>query len=188
MREVFRFVEPRAENLHVFGHEIRQLLVLACNEVEAQCKAVLRANGYAPRAANGGLRRLTMRDYFRVSQPLRLDEWRVTLAVYPLPPISPFAEWVGNFVQLPWYGAYNAVKHDREIAFHEATLANLIDAMSAVCVLVVAQFGHFGRVTIAGRDPTEDFDYTAPPFALDEHYLPPHLEPGAVFTPINYPF
>ncbi len=77
MEDVFRYVEPRQENLKAFGHEIRQFLVLACTEVEAQCKAVLRANGYAK---NGNL---NMLDYFKLAKAMRLHQWQVTLARYP---------------------------------------------------------------------------------------------------------
>ena len=73
MKNVFRHVEPSRKNWKTFGHEIRQLLVLACIEVEAQCKAVLRANGYTK--ATGGY--WNMKDYFKLARPMRLSGWEV---------------------------------------------------------------------------------------------------------------
>ena len=43
----------------------------------------------------------------------------------------------------PWYDDYNAVKHDREMKFTEVKLADAIEAIAAVIVLLAAQFGSF---------------------------------------------
>jgi hypothetical protein len=33
--DVFRFMEPASSNLVAFGHKLRELLILACTEIEA---------------------------------------------------------------------------------------------------------------------------------------------------------
>jgi hypothetical protein len=42
---------------------------------------------------------------------------------------------------LPWYQAYNNVKHDREAHFKEATLVNALRSVAACAVMLAAQFG-----------------------------------------------
>ena len=183
MKEVFRHVEPAPKNWKAFGHEIRQLLVLACIEVEAQCKAVLRANGY--KKVGGG--HWNMHDYFKLARPMRLAGWSVQPFRYPaLGWFKPFRAWSGSaFKPLPWYSAYNAVKHDREIEFERATLGNMFEAMCAVYLIVYAQFGQFGIKGYNYRE-LDEFSLRAPEFALNEHYVPPHAEQGVVWHAKHY--
>ncbi len=91
------------------------------------------------------------------------------------------------FAPLRWYNAYNAVKHDRETEFAKATLGNLIEAMGAVFVLVMAQFGQFGFQSLNHSDRTA-FGYKWIEFGLKEQYLPPHVQPGAKWHPVPYRF
>lgn len=57
--------------------------------------------------------------------------------------LEPFSQW--NKVQptqsLPWYDAYNKVKHDREGNFRLAQLSHALHAVAGVFVLTIAQFG-----------------------------------------------
>lgn len=73
LRALFRSIEPSQSNDGVFGHEVRNLLLLACMEVEASLTAVLRANCYA-RPGNW-----TMADYSKLRDALRLHEYQVRL-------------------------------------------------------------------------------------------------------------
>lgn len=199
MKQVFRYVEPTKANWSAFGHEIRQLLILACTEVETQCKAVLRANHYVqqppkpkphapPIAKPRPPRDLAMGDYFRLAGPMRLAAWQGTPRRYPeLGWIRPFRKWGGSvFSPLPWYSAYNATKHDREIAFSEGTLGNVIEALVAVYVLVVAQYGQFGYRTFRGSEETE-FGCRAPAYPMQDHYVPPHVAPGSAWRAEDCP-
>jgi hypothetical protein len=34
MRNLFRYIEPQTENSSAYGHKIRELLIIACTEVE----------------------------------------------------------------------------------------------------------------------------------------------------------
>jgi hypothetical protein len=82
MRAAFRYVEPHPRNMGAFGHELRQLLILACTELEGAWKGIL-----------GGAGSNTA-DYVRLVKPLRLDEWELALPLHPkLPPFRPFAGW-----------------------------------------------------------------------------------------------
>ena len=140
-------VQPATENLNVYGHDIRNLLVLASTEVEAQWKAILRANGVEQA-------RLDRRDYKGLLDALRLDEYEIGFPFYPwLEPMRPFAEWRDG--TLRWYTAYNNVKHGREEFFPQATLENAAMAMLACVVMFVAQFGNVQN----SRIKSELFDF-----------------------------
>jgi hypothetical protein len=45
LEQICRVVQPEKRNLDAYGHEIRNVLILACTEVEALWKGVLSANG-----------------------------------------------------------------------------------------------------------------------------------------------
>ena len=77
------------------------------------------------------------------------------------------------------------MKHDREIEFERATMGNMVEAMCAVYIIVYAQFGQFGLRGFNYRE-LDEFSLRAPEFALDEHYVPPHVEDGAAWHPKHY--
>jgi hypothetical protein len=178
----FRYLEPHPKNKDAFGHELRQLLILACTEVESSCKAVLKANNYSTPG------NWATRDYVKLMGPLRLREWDAYLQFHPeYPTIAPFATWndASPTQSLPWYDAYNAVKHDREDNFQRATLEHVISAMSAAYVLVVAQFGLFqSPFATLGHA----FEVRQPIWNSGEFYAPPWLEEGATWTPVHHAF
>ena len=137
LEDVFKLIEPVATHQDVFGHELRHLLILAATEVESAWKAVLRANHYPGD-------RWTTRDYVRLQTAMKLDAYAVKLAGFPsFGEVVPFAGWsaANPTESLPWYSAYNANKHNREVYLKRATLGAAIDACAAVHIMAVAQFG-----------------------------------------------
>ena len=184
--DVLRFVEPDPNNLLAFGHELRMLLILACTEVESSWTGVLKANRYPAG-------KWTTNDYVKLLKPMKLDEWSVELApALPLGALKPFAGWSGTAATqtLPWYDAYNKVKHFREDNLPLATLRHTIDAVAAVYVMFVVQFGtwegfgagdisllifqgHNPREIAAGGDLFRLRD--EPTFAPGEIYAPPRV-------------
>lgn len=139
LSSIFRVAHPAQGNLSAYGGAIRDLIILACTEVEAQWKGVLKANNVT---APGD--RFTTAHYVRLLPVMRLDEFKVELIRYPgLPAIGPFKDWdVARPTQsLVWYDVYNRVKHDREVNFKDATLEHAIQAVAACVVMLAAQFG-----------------------------------------------
>ena len=138
LEEIFRSIEPDQANMHVFGPLIRNTLLLAAMEFENECKGVLEANGYTPASA-----RWSTADFIKVLGPLRLEEFDVKLAFYPvIASRKPFQGWNPHAPtrSLPWYDAYNAVKHDRERQFHRATIEFAIDAVTACAIMLAAEY------------------------------------------------
>jgi hypothetical protein len=83
--KIFRFVEPTPDNLLTYGHEIRDLLLLACMEVESSLAAVLKAHGYTAT-------RFSINDYIKLKDLMWLNHYTVKLLSYPDHSIfSPFA-------------------------------------------------------------------------------------------------
>lgn len=135
LERIFRTVHPVPSNFGVFGHDIRNLLILAATEVEAHCKGVLVANGARGKSTE---------DYVKLLPAMKLDDYDIEMPHYPwIGPFRPFRGWIANpsTKSLKWYDAYNAVKHDRETAFERATLENALQAVCAVAIMLVAQFG-----------------------------------------------
>lgn len=133
-------VHPVSANMAAFGSSIRNLLILACTECEAQWRGVLAANGWVPEWPS-------TKDYVKLSPAMRLSEYAVKLQHFPwLAPVSPFASWDAGkpTKSIAWYDDYNAAKHDREAAFAQATLGSAIEAVAAVWIMVAAQFGIHG--------------------------------------------
>ena len=135
-KDICQTVHPEAGNLNAFGHDIRNLLILACTEVEAQWKNILTSNSYSRSE------RMNIRDdYAKLLAAMKLNEYQVELTWYPwIGTVSPFEAWATNG-SLPWYRDYNKVKHDRITNFGRATLSNAMDAVAGCFVMLCAQYG-----------------------------------------------
>ena len=135
LQELFDYVEPADKNLVCYSYRIHALLLRACVEVEANCKAILKENGYS-RAGDWN-----MDDYKKIEKThllsayeVKVPNWSGTRATQ-----SPFSVWASGG-SLSWYQAYNTTKHDRHSQFEEATFEHLIDASCGLVVLLSAQF------------------------------------------------
>lgn len=118
MNTLFAAVEPSPSQRGTFGFLQREIIVLACTEVESAWRSVLSAH---TTPIDPGSKRWSTKDYVRLLKPMRLDEWTVSLSVHrDFGPLSPFKGWDDDkpTQSLPWYDAYNAVKHGREDSLH----------------------------------------------------------------------
>lgn len=136
LEDLFEFVTPSTETQNAYGHKIRELLLLACMEVESSWKAVLRANGLVKDWYN-------TEDYVKLRPAMFLDAYSLRLTSYNYPQIEPFKGWETARAtrSLAWYHAYNQTKHDREKNLNLATLAHAVTAVGAAVVMMYAQFG-----------------------------------------------
>lgn len=130
---LFEYIEPHSNNVNVFSHRIYELLLRTCTEVESCCKGILKANGVTAK---------NMSDYIKIEQSSRLSAYSVHyLSWFPKKYESqPFASWASGG-PLPWYQAYNGVKHNRWQSFQLASLDNLLNAISGLLCLIHAQIG-----------------------------------------------
>ncbi len=137
--EILLFIEPSIEGLKAHGHKIRELLILACTEIENQWRALLNRAGYLPQ--NG--REFTTQDYVKILPVTYIDEYQVGLKHYnAFVPSKPFYGWdiTKPTKSLIWYDCYNQTKHDRDRYFSSATLLRAIDAVAANIILYCTRF------------------------------------------------
>jgi hypothetical protein len=182
LHRICQAVHPYEENMNAYGHDIRNLLILACTEVESHCRAVLAANGFQRE-------RYSTNDYVKLVPAMKLPEYAVTFPSYPwITNLQPFSLW-GSTGQptreLPWYDAYNKAKHDRETSFAAATLRSAFEAVAANAVMICAQFGFFGGFR---RRFVSELEFSClPAWSPQDLYIRP-MPTGMEWAPTNYPF
>ena len=140
--ELLLYIEPDVNGLDSYGHKTRELLILACTEVENQWTALLKKAAASP--TNG--RTFTTQDYVKLLNAAHLDEYVIKLRNYEhLIGFQPFDNWNATkpTQSLTWYYAYNKTKHDRDSSFKESTMKNVIQAVTANVVMFCSRFGPF---------------------------------------------
>ena len=170
-------VQPSEKTLHAYGHEIRNLLILAATEAEMHWRGILVANG-------SQIQRLNSNEYVKLVGPLKLPDYAITFYDFPdLQPIQPFAGWskADPTESLGWYDAYHGVKHNREGEFERGTLGHAFEAVSGCVALLVAQFG----LTALNAELSSMVALKLPSWPIEEMYLPNVL--SAAPTPVNHP-
>lgn len=178
LERIFRTVHPTTENFKAYGHDIRNVLILAATEVESHWKAIMKANGRDARDTN---------EYVKLLPAMRLDEFEINLPFYPwLAPIRPFGGWNSSAPtqSLTWYDSYNSVKHNREERFGEGNLQRAIEAVCGCAVIIFAQFGSKGSRAL--KETTSFFELNDVPKWHPSEVYPSAGDSNAVATP--YPF
>ena len=173
LRELFTHIEPDHTNDGVYGIQGRELLILACTEVESAWKSVMKSNGYS--AVDD---RWKTQDYFTLNRQMRLNEWCVKLSAHPqYGVIRPFENWAATSPtqSIRWYDVYNAVKHDRESSLPKATFRWVIESTAALFVMIVAQFGEEHVDRLSAVQPDEFVTDSTPQWDLSELYIPPYV-------------
>jgi len=150
--ELLLYIEPDTNGLNAYSHRTRELLILACTEVENSWKHYMHIAGAEPFNKNY----FTTKDYVKLLFPLYLAEFEVVMKPYSLvAPLIPFMGWDAEnpTKSLNWYDAYNETKHDRTKHFGKATLQHCLSAVAANLVLYCVRFGPFslleGRGTLS---------------------------------------
>ncbi|MBN9990748.1 hypothetical protein JND45_15550, partial [Listeria monocytogenes] len=69
LRAICRVVQPAASTLSVYGHEIRNLLILAATEVEMHWRGIL--------TANGSTAKFNTNEFVKLAAPLGLRDYAV---------------------------------------------------------------------------------------------------------------
>jgi hypothetical protein len=146
--EILLYIEPSASGLSAYGHKTRELLILACTEVENLWTQYMRLANVQPNC-----RSFTTRDYVKLLVPLHLSEYEVSFKLFNgIAPIRPFLSWsAANPTQsLRWYDSYNKTKHDRSFHFSEATLENCLWALSSTIVMFCVRYSPYPLIEGSG--------------------------------------
>jgi hypothetical protein len=186
LSDLFKYIEPDASNDAVYGHRIRELLILACTEVESSLRSILNANTPSNKIKS----RLNTSDYIRLLPVLKLADYALTLKGYPgYGFLKPFKNWSNQqpTQSIAWYDSYNSVKHDREGDFKKAAFVYLVEAMAAVHVLLLAQWGPDVFMESSLNNSSPFHAVHQPVFDADEQYICPNLNgSSAVISQVNY--
>lgn len=137
--DIFSFVEPSTDNYPTYSLRLRELLILACTEIEANFIGVLKANSVRPTRKNW-----STVDYVKLVEVLKLKSWSVVLKFRSdVGSTHPYESWSNDMPTktLPWFEAYNAVKHDAIHSLPQASFKHVYEAMSALYILHLAQWG-----------------------------------------------
>lgn len=185
LQRICQTVHPSTQTFETFGHDIRNLLILACTDVEAHWRGVLTANGLKKN-------HYSTNDYVKLKSAMKLDEYSVNFPGYPwLTAIRPFRDWGNSGMPskgLKWYSAYNAVKHNRETEFEKATLLHAFEAVGACFIMLQAQFSSHTQV----RNYSEIASFLrlgeVPSWAPEDLYVGSHDKLKDTWTPFNFNF
>lgn len=131
LQELLLFVEPSKEGLKAYSHKARELLFLACSDLECSLKKY-----------NFG-KNDSMKDYVKLTEYIDLTRYKLSLVGYTNPyKCCPFENWSSKepSKSISWYDAYNKLKHNRDKNFHLATLENCINAIAANIILFAVRF------------------------------------------------
>lgn len=141
MNDLFLYVEPGKAGLDAYGPKTRELLILACTDVEDAWSRYLTKAG-RPRNRRG----YSTNDYVCLFEPLHLGEYQIELVPYAdTPKVAPFKDWnaASPTQSLIWYDAYNRAKHDRTGHLSSATIARCIEAVAANVALFCVRFSPY---------------------------------------------
>jgi hypothetical protein len=186
LNQLFETISFDESNFKTFGFEIRNLLLLACMEVESAWNGIFIANGYISK--NGFY---TTNDYVKLCDPLYLKEYDVSFHLYPnIKPLKPFCNWeISNPTKsLPWYNDYNKTKHDRESNINLATFEATINSISAVLIMMYAQYGPIRNIW--DQNDFLTIKLKVPEYKLEDYYIP-KVDPNTcihIWEKMNYKF
>lgn len=154
LERLLEYIEPVHGNQATYSHRTFELLLRSCTEFEALCKALLLHAGYSARPPDA----LTVLDFRTLEPSLRLSTVEV-FALYWRPDLlllCPFEGWATAQPPLPWYSAYNAVKHNRDTAFPLASVRTVTEALGGLfAVLATTNARH-----VEGWTQIDDERYT----------------------------
>lgn len=143
LHEILMYIEPDNNCMKVYGHKIRELLILACTECENSWASYIRHSGI-------NRDRLTTNDYVKLKDKLFLSEYKMRFISHPtLLNLSPFVNWNDQnpTTSLVWYNGYNNTKHNKDSFFDEATLDNCLNAIAANIIMFCVRYSPYELIT-----------------------------------------
>lgn len=138
------YIDPCDANRSCFSHRTFELLLRACTELENLWKSYL-----LDKQHGGNENDWNVVDYAKIESQyaIALSSVEVAFVHWSNGPglsyFRPYDGWANpsQSPRLPWYKAYNAVKHAREKNFAEASFENVIFAVGALHVALDCIFG-----------------------------------------------
>lgn len=156
LKKIFEFIEPSETNKNTYSVQISSLLLDVCTTIEANFRGILDKNKYAK-----NISKCNMCDYFLIEESHHLSNYEIKIPFWKSDNCTkrndweeggkirrPFRKWGSKtYRKLDWYNAYNQVKHNMVENFKMATLDNLVEAFSALHIIMCAQFYDISIIT-----------------------------------------
>jgi len=124
-----RWVEFSEQNEDVYSVEIARLLMTACSEIDVIAKLLCKAIGRSADNIN------KYQDIITEVIP-KFHESKVSMPKFGKN-FCPWSNWSLPHCSPDWWQGYNKVKHERIRHFQKANLKNTLNAMAALCLLLV---------------------------------------------------
>lgn len=139
LQTLFEYVEPADQNLDAYSFRTYELLLRICTEIEANFKAILRANTY------NFTGRLDVTHYAKINKSHFLSDYEIKMPYWSGSRATrrPFEAWGAGTHTLAWYKAYNDIKHDRVENLKAARLDYVVDAFCGLAAVLAAQFYYY---------------------------------------------
>ena len=165
--DVFKVIAPTPNNFNCYGHAIRNVIFLACTEIDSMMKNALVKNGYCKEDEH-----CSIIDYRILNEALRLSEYELKLSDFDgMGKIRPFEEWINKDCKISWYSDYNDIKHRRYECYEEANLKNAIYAVLGFAAVMVSQYGKDNNMWNRKLDKIIKIT-DEPKWNLEDFYIP----------------
>lgn len=142
LESTFRYIHPVADHLDVYSLRYYELLLRTATEFESVCKNEIIHNNIS----NKNIKDLNIEDFFKLEEHLKslpvegpkkqLANWKVGYFFDPVLYRQPLLPWNNSHI-LPWYRAYNEVKHNRQLNYKKANLENVLDAIASLFLILM---------------------------------------------------
>jgi hypothetical protein len=124
-----RYIELSELNFGVYSVEITRLFLSACAEIDAVLKLICKEIAFDKKPSN-------IKEYCDIIEryyyKFKIDS--VSIPTMKLT-FSPWRQWTVDYSP-DWWKDHNKVKHERSKNFEQANLGNLLNAISALFVLL----------------------------------------------------
>lgn len=174
LTEILLFIEPEGAGLDSYSLKSRELLIMAATDVEDVWAQYLKKAKVAP-----GRQGYSTNDFVKLAGPLHLEDYEISFTPYSgVEPSRPFHGWDSNrpTQSLPWYDAYNKVKHDKTGSLYLATIGKCFEAVAANIAMYCVRFS-----------PYPLFIASTPVASLVQHLVKLRLvspDPKSFYTPL----
>ena len=131
LKELSNYIQIDKRNFNVFSIEIMSLYLSTCSEIEAIYKAISNKTGqqYNFDKFRSDFSSIADKDLLLEYVSFRNN----SLKFKPFQDIE--SKDQNQFISIKWWKDHNLIKHNRELNFHNATLENFLNSLSALYLL-----------------------------------------------------
>jgi hypothetical protein len=149
-----RYVEVEPNNYTTYSIEYARLLLSACSEIDVVCKLLCAKIAPATKVENINSYRATILDQYP-----KFPTIKALIPLYGID-ITPWHDWSAS--QSPfWWRNYNKVKHERDLAFPQANLENVIHSLAGLfCLLLYYYQPEFYKADLQPFSKIFDYENT----------------------------